>query len=196
MQRWWSFLEKKGFDVDFVVGVDEAGRAPLAGPVCVAGVVLPKHHGIKGLDDSKVLSEKKREMLFDRIQEKATQISIAYASAAEIDRKGIFVCVKHLMRQVIRNSGAEVALIDAVNVDLPEIFQLSLHKADHKIDCVAAASIIAKVSRDRLMKGFEQSYPGYGLAVHKGYPTKAHREAVKKLGMSEIHRRSFCAGLY
>lgn len=192
MQSWWKFLEVRGIHYSGeVVGVDEAGRGPLAGPVCVAGVVLPQGHGIKGLKDSKDLKEEQREALFDRIMEVA-EVSIAFASAAEIDKKGILVCVKHLMRQVVRNSGAELALIDSANIDLPDVLQLSLIRGDHKVDCVAAASIVAKVSRDRLMNALDQQYPGYGLAQHKGYGTKSHQKAIEMMGLSPIHRKSFC----
>lgn len=191
MQHWWKFLENRGVQyAGEVVGVDEAGRGPLAGPVCVAGVVLPRGHGIKGLKDSKDLSEEQREALFEKISE-VGQVSVMFASAAQIDQKGILVCVKHLMRQVIRNSGAEMAILDSANVDLPDVMQLSLVRGDHKVDCVAAAGIIAKVSRDRLMNELDQQYPGYGLAQHKGYGTKAHQNAINLLGFSAIHRKSF-----
>lgn len=191
MQTWWKFLEVRGIQYSGeVVGVDEAGRGPLAGPVCVAGVVLPRGHGIKGLKDSKDLKEMERERLFEKIS-KVAQVSVAFASAAEIDQKGILVCVKHLMRQVIRNSGADFAILDSANVDLSEVIQLSLVRGDYKVDCVAAASIIAKVSRDRLMKELDQQYPGYGLAQHKGYGTKTHQNAISALGISRIHRKSF-----
>jgi ribonuclease HII len=191
MQTWWKFLEVRGIRFDGeVVGVDEAGRGPLAGPVCVAGVVLPKGHGIKGLKDSKDLKEAQREELFEKIA-KIGQVSVAFASAAEIDKKGILVCVKHLMRQVIRNSGADFAILDSANVDLPDVVQLSLVRGDYKVDCVAAASIVAKVSRDRLMVQLDQRYPGYGLAKHKGYGTSVHQEAIKTLGISPLHRKTF-----
>jgi len=191
MQTWWKFLEVRGIQyAGEVVGVDEAGRGPLAGPVCVAGVVLPRGHGVKGLQDSKDLKEEQRELLFEQII-KVGQVSIAFASAAEIDKKGILVCVKHLMRKVVRNSGADFALIDSANIDLADVVQMSLVRGDYKVDCVAAASIVAKVSRDRLMVELDQQYPGYGLAKHKGYGTKTHQEAIKRLGMSGIHRKSF-----
>jgi len=195
MQSWWKFLENRGIQyAGEVVGVDEAGRGPLAGPVCVAGVVLPRGHGIKGLKDSKDLKEDERERLFEKISE-VGQVSVAFASAAQIDQKGILVCIKHLMRQVIRNSGADMAILDSANVDLPDVMQLSLVRGDYKVDCVAAASIVAKVSRDRLMNELDQQYPGYGLAQHKGYGTKVHQEAIKSLGLSSIHRRSFVSAI-
>lgn len=196
MHTWWKFLEKRGIHFDGeVVGVDEAGRGPLAGPVCVAGVVLPRGHGIKGLRDSKDLKEDQREELFEKIS-KIGQVSVAFASAAEIDKNGILVCVKHLMRKVIRNSGADFAILDSANVDLADVIQLSLVRGDYKVDCVAAASIVAKVSRDRLMVEMDQQYPGYGLAKHKGYGTSIHQEAIKTLGISPIHRKTFLGAVF
>lgn len=194
MHNWWTFLEKRGVTAEDVVGIDEVGRSPLAGPVCVAGVILPKNHGIKGIDDSKVMTAKKREQLSEKICKKAKQVIVFYASPSEIDRKGIFVCIKHLMRKVIRNSGADIALLDSTNVDLCDVLQMAVLQGDHKVDCIAAASIVAKVARDRLMVKLDQQYPGYGLANHKGYPTKMHRDAIRRLGMSEIHRKSFAHG--
>ena len=177
--------------MDRVIGVDEAGRAPLAGPVCVAGVILPKNHGITKLRDSKLMTAQMRERYYEQIKKKG-EVYVAFASPAEIDRKGILVCIKHLMRKVIKDSGAPVALIDAVSINLLDLVQFAITRGDNMVDCIAAASVVAKVERDRLMQRLDQKYPGYGIAQHKGYPTKMHREAVRKFGMSKIHRRSFC----
>lgn len=194
MQTWWTFLKRRGMDFDRVIGVDESGRGPLAGPLVVAGVVLPRNHCIRKLNDCKLLTEKKRLELFEEIQKKA-EMFVAISSNKEIDRKGIFVCTKHLMRRVIRESGAPIALIDAVSISLLDLVQFALTKGDQKVDCIAAASIVAKVVRDRMLVELDQKYPGYGLAEHKGYGTKQHREAILKLGSSRIHRKSFCESL-
>lgn len=193
MQTWWDFLEDQGIVQDVVIGVDEAGRGPLAGPVCVAGVVLPKDHGIQGLNDSKLLKVGDRERLFDEIVATG-QVFVELASNRIIDRDGILVVTKRLMRKVVKDSGAQMALLDAVTVNLRDVYQIGLTKGDSRVDCIAAASIIAKVTRDRLMQKMDQQYPGYGLAKHKGYGTKQHRDALAELGMSQVHRKSFCSG--
>lgn len=199
MQSWWDFLVDQGFSFDRVLGIDEAGRGPLAGPVVVAGVILPKEHGIVGLNDSKLLSEKERERLYNELSEfsnfqneKHFGVFVEQASAVVIDREGILNVTKKLMKRIIKKATPQMALLDAVNVDAYEVPQLSLVKGDQRVDCIAAASIIAKVTRDRLMQGYERRYPGYGLADHKGYGTAYHREQVLQRGLSVIHRRSFC----
>jgi len=198
MQSWWSFLKRRGINFDRVIGVDEAGRGPLAGPVVVAGVVLPMKHGIKGLNDSKLLSEKKREELYEQIIELSNvqmgcEVFIEKASAAVIDREGILNCTRRLMKRIVKKAAPDIALLDAVNVDLYNVFQLALTKGDQRVDCIAAASIIAKVTRDRMMQKYDQQYPGYGLAKHKGYGTQQHRDTLKERGLSKIHRKSFCS---
>ena len=194
MQSFWSFLRRRNLDFDRVLGVDEAGRGPLAGPVVVAGVILPKKHGIRGLNDSKLLTEMRREALFEQIYEKG-EVFVEKASAAQIDKLGILVCTRRLMKRVVIASGPDIALLDAVNVDLYNVLQLALTKGDQRVDCIAAASIVAKVTRDRMMKKYDQKYPGYGLAEHKGYGTAVHRKALVSLGMTKVHRKSFCGKL-
>lgn len=194
MQNWWTFLRDKGVRAHRVVGVDEVGRGPLAGPVVVAGVVLPEKHGIKGLNDSKLLSEKRREALFEQIMATG-EVFLEKASAAQIDKHGILLMTKRLMKRVVKKAAPEMALLDAVNVDLYEVLQLAITKGDQRVDCIAAASIVAKVTRDRLMVKMDAKYPGYGLSEHKGYGTQKHRNALKKAGLTKIHRKSFCGGV-
>ncbi len=194
MQTWWDFLADEGLSFDEVIGVDEAGRGPLAGPLCVAGVVLPRDHGIVGLDDSKLLKKADRERLFDEILSTG-QVFVELASNRSIDRDGILVVTKRLMRKIVKDSGVKLALLDAVTVNLRDVYQIGLTKGDSRVDCIAAASIVAKVTRDRLMQKMDQKYPGYGLAKHKGYGTKQHRDAIGALGLSKIHRHSFCGNI-
>lgn len=195
MKSWWVYLKKLGIEVEPVVGVDEAGRGPLAGPLMVVGVILPRGHRIKGLNDSKLLTEKRREELFIEIQEKG-EVFVESASNKLIDKHGILVMTKRLMRKIILDSRVKMVLVDAESVpNVRDVIQLAITKGDMKVDCIAAASIVAKVTRDRLMMKYSQKYPGYGLAVHKGYGTRQHREAIGELGLSKIHRKSFCRGL-
>ena len=184
-------MRQEGVKAQRVVGIDEAGRGPLAGPVVVAGVILPEKHGIKGLNDSKKLTEKRREELFEQIMAKG-EVFVEQASAAVIDRDGILVCTRRLMKRIVQRSKVDMALLDAVNVDLYNVLQMALTKGDQRVDCIAAASIVAKVTRDRLMVKFDRRYPGYGLADHKGYGTEKHRHALEKTGLTVIHRKSFC----
>lgn len=202
-------MKKRGVEIDRVIGIDEAGRGPLAGPVVVAGVILPKKHGIKGLNDSKLLTEKRREELFELIMERAhlapstgsgfvtgsgrcAEVFVEMASNVVIDKKGILVCTKQLMRRIVIDSGAKMALVDAESVpNVRDVIQMGVTKGDQKVDCIAAASIIAKVTRDRMMLEMDRKYPGYGLADHKGYGTEKHRKAIGELGLSKVHRKSF-----
>jgi ribonuclease HII len=177
-----------------VVGIDEAGRGPLAGPVVVAGVVLPKNHGILGLNDSKMLSEKMLEELFEQISELG-EVFVEKGSARVIDRDGILNVTKLLMRRVALASKSDFIFTDAVGLNVMNVPQLALTKGDARVDCIAAASIIAKVTRDRIMLEYDMKYPGYGLAEHKGYGTQVHRKAILELGASTIHRTSFELGL-
>ncbi len=201
MDTYWDFLDKKGLSFDRVLGVDEAGRGPLAGPVVVAGVILPKDHGILGLNDSKLLSEKERERLFGELVEgresrvEGIEIFVEQASAAQIDKLGILNVTKRLMRRIVKKAQPEIALLDAVNVDAYETLQLSLVKGDQRVDSIAAASIIAKVTRDRIMKDYDKRYPGYGLAQHKGYGTAFHRAQLSENGLTKVHRKTFCTYL-
>lgn len=189
------------FDLQFVkdgknliAGVDEAGRGPLAGPVCVASVIMPLETDkiITGVNDSKKLTEKKREMLFDEIINTAIDYKIEFVSEKEIDDINILNATKQGMKRAIcgLKSKPDLVLIDAVNLDV-EIPTESIIKGDAKSYNIAAASILAKVSRDRLMLKLDAKYPEYNFKKHKGYGTKEHIENLKKFGKCEIHRNSF-----
>jgi len=174
-------------------GVDEAGRGPLAGPVVAAAVVLPEDFAVAGIDDSKKLSPKKRAHLFERIYLQAISIGIGIIDAIEIDRINILQASLRCMAMAVENlrPRPDYLLIDGtfrIPSDLP---QNPIPKGDARSMSVAAASIIAKVSRDRLMQRYDQDYPQYGFARHKGYPTMAHRRAICQYGCCPIHRRSF-----
>ena len=175
-----------------VCGVDEAGRGPLAGPVVAAAVILTPARIPEGLNDSKALSSSQRELLLNMI-EKNAQIGIGIAEPEEIDRANILGATLIAMRRAVLALPElpEMALIDGNKLpDLPCEAQ-AIVKGDSRSLSIAAASIVAKVTRDRLMIEADRRYPGYSLAGHKGYPTKAHMEAVTRLGASPIHRRSF-----
>ena len=183
-------VKSKGFKL--VCGVDEAGRGPLAGPVCAAAVILNEE--IEGLNDSKKLSEKKREALFDEIKDKALSYSIAFASVEEIEEHNILNATYLAMNRAIDglNVKADFALIDGNRV--PAGISLpceTVVKGDAKSCSIAAASILAKVTRDRLMLEEDKKYPEYNFKKHKGYGTKEHTDAILKYGMSPIHRPSF-----
>lgn len=176
-----------------VAGVDEAGRGPLAGPVVAGAVILDAENPINGLKDSKQLSAARRERLFDEIREKALAWSVAYASVAEIDSINILQATLLAMQRAVNalQPGAEHALIDGNRC--PELCcpAQAIVKGDSRVAAISAASILAKVTRDREMQALDALYPGYGLAQHKGYPSKAHIEALERLGVSAIHRRSY-----
>ncbi len=176
-----------------VCGVDEAGRGPLAGPVCAAAVILPRGTEIPGLDDSKKLSEKKRELLFPQIQEKALAWSVAFATVEEIEELNILRATFLAMNRAIEGLAIrpDLALIDGnQNRDIRMPSRCIVH-GDARCASIAAASILAKVSRDRLMAELAEKYPEYGFAQHKGYGTKAHMEAIRRYGPSPVHRLSF-----
>lgn len=179
----------------WIAGVDEVGRGPLAGPVVTAAVILDPQQEILFLNDSKKLSEKKREALFDEIMEKAVAVGVGIVSEQEIDRINILQATYEAMRQAIAalQPQPQVLLNDAVTIpQLPSsIIQVPIIKGDAKSISIAAASIIAKVTRDRMMADMDEVYPGYGFAKHKGYGTPAHKEAYHRLGLCPIHRRSF-----
>ena len=176
-----------------VCGCDEAGRGPLCGPVVAAAVILPRGLVIEGLDDSKKLTEKKREKLFDIIKEKAIAYAIAEATPAEIDEINILNASMLAMRRAVEGLSikADFALIDGNTSRGFEIPTETVVKGDSKSYSIAAASILAKVTRDRGCTELDAAYPEYNIAKHKGYPTKEHMDAVKKYGPSPIHRRSF-----
>ena len=177
-----------------VCGVDEAGRGPLAGPVCAAAVILPENLIIDALNDSKKLTEKKREELFDVIIQKAIAYSVAYASVAEIESLNILGATYLAMERAINGLKikADYALIDG-NRTPPGlvIHSETVVKGDAKSCSIAAASILAKVSRDRLMLQYDEQYPQYNFKKHKGYGTKEHTDLIKQYGPCEIHRPSF-----
>ena len=187
-------IEAKNKGFNFVCGVDEAGRGPLAGPVCAAAVILPDDCVIEGLNDSKKISEKKREMLYDIIIEKALAYSVAYGTLEEIEEYNILEATYIAMNRAIDGlkTKADFALIDGnrvhkgINIPCETVI-----KGDAKSYSIAAASILAKVTRDRLMMEYDKKYPEYLFATHKGYGTKAHYEAIKQHGVCEIHRLSF-----
>lgn len=176
-----------------VCGVDEVGRGPLCGPVVTAAVILDPLKPIAELNDSKKLSEKKREALFDEIKEKALAWSIGRAEVEEIDELNILHATMLAMQRAVNGLSVkpELALIDGNRCPKLDCRAEAIIKGDGKVQAIGAASILAKVARDREMAEMEKIYPGYGIAGHKGYPTKVHREALKKLGATPIHRRSF-----
>lgn len=185
-------LYEKGVEV--IAGVDEVGRGPLAGPVVTACVVLPKGWDIPGLDDSKKISEKKREEMYDIIMEKAVCVSIASNDNERIDEINILEATKEAMLSAINKTDEKVhidhILIDALTLDT-DIPQSGIVKGDAKSISIAAASIVAKVTRDRLMCEYAKEYPGYSWEKNKGYGTKAHYEGIDELGITPLHRKTF-----
>ena len=201
MQAYENELRAEG--IRYIGGVDEVGRGPLAGPVSAACVVLPEDFDVLGVDDSKKLSEKKREELFDKIREKALAVGIGMCDNRVIDEINILEATKKAMAEAIRDAdsqleekglspeGTEHLLIDAVSLKDVDKPQTSIIKGDAKSLSIAAASIIAKVTRDRLMAEYHRQYPFYGFDSNKGYGTKAHYEGIDKYGITPIHRKSF-----
>ena len=193
-------IEKTWADRGFhaICGIDEAGRGPLAGPVCAAAVILPEGLEIPGLNDSKKLTDKKRRELFPIIEEQAIAYGIGWASQEEIDDINIlqatFLAMSRAVEQL--NIRPDLALVDgnrAPTLDLPVE---TVVKGDSLSASIAAASVLAKVSRDDVMLRMAEEYPGYGFEVHKGYGTKAHYEALRTFGPSPIHRRTFLKKFY
>ncbi len=183
---------KKGYSV--VCGVDEAGRGPLAGPVCAAAVILPQGLEIQGLNDSKKLSEKRREALYDVIKEKAVAYSIAFATVKEIEEHNILQATFMAMTRAVEGLSvkADYVLIDGNKIPPQlEVPADCIIGGDGISASIAAASVLAKVTRDRLMVEMEETYPGYDFKKHKGYGTKVHRDALLSLGPCPIHRLSF-----
>lgn len=176
-----------------ICGIDEAGRGPFAGPVAAGAVILPKDVDILYLNDSKKLSEKKREQLYDEIMEKAVAVGIGIIGSERIDEINILQATYEAMRIAVGNLKVrpDILLNDAVTIPGMDIRQVPIIKGDAKSVSIAAASIVAKVTRDRLMVKYEEEYPGYGFARHKGYGTAEHRESIKRLGACPIHRRTF-----
>ena len=185
-------LKQKGFNT--ICGIDEAGRGPLAGPVVVASVIMPADSMIEGVNDSKKISEKKREKLYGQILEEAISYGVAIIGQDEIDeinilnatKKGVTMCLQELTVK------PDLILVDALNhIDTMGIPYESIVKGDAKCYSIAAASIIAKVTRDRIMREWDMVYPEYGFEKHKGYGTAAHIAAIRENGLCPIHRRSF-----
>ena len=176
---------------ELVLGTDEAGRGPMAGPVVIAGVCFPQGYHHELMDDSKKLSEKKREALFEVILRDALWYKIVFVDEKTIDQKNIYRACQDAMSDIAKASPCSMILTDAmplVNVD--KNFE-AIVKGDQKSIAIAAASILAKVSRDRYMKKLDEIYPEYGFAKHKGYPTKAHMEALERYGVLDCHRKSY-----
>ena len=185
--------EKEYEHLRYVCGIDEVGRGPFAGPVVACAVILPKDCSILYVNDSKKLSEKKREELYDIIMEQAVSVGLGYVDNKRIDEINILEATYEAMRDAINNLSVkpDVLLNDAVTIPGVDIKQVPIIKGDAKSISIGAASIVAKVSRDRMMAEFDKIYPGYDLAKNKGYGTAAHIEGIKKYGPCEIHRRSF-----
>lgn len=177
----------------FLAGVDEVGRGPLAWDVVAAAVILNPERPIKGLDDSKKLTEKRRESLFDEIQEKATSWCIARATVAEIDQINILQASLLAMSRAVDglHIKPEHVLVDGNKLPKWTYKAEAVVKGDSRVAAISAASILAKVARDREMHELDKQYPGYGFADHKGYPTKMHMDALAALGVTPIHRRSY-----
>ncbi|MGN1196590.1 MAG: ribonuclease HII [Acetatifactor sp.] len=185
--------EEKYKEFDYICGIDEVGRGPFAGPVVAGAVILPKDCRILYINDSKQLSEKKREELYDVIMREAVACAVGYATPERIDEINILQATYEAMREAISklDPGPDILLNDAVTIPGVAIRQVPIIKGDAKSISIGAASIIAKVTRDRLMKEYDTVFPEYGFAANKGYGSAAHIEALKKYGPTPIHRRSF-----
>ena len=196
----WLHFENEAIEKGFhhICGVDEAGRGPLAGPVCAAAVILPEGCIIEGVNDSKKLTEKKRDALFDVIIEQAVSCSIAFGTVEEIERDNILQTTMNTMKRAVEGLSvkADYAMIDGNRLpplDIPAEF---IVKGDARSMSIAAASILAQVSRDRLMLEYAKKYPEYCFEKHKGYGTKLHIEKILEYGETPIHRKSFLKKIY
>ena len=188
-----KIYEKKYWDYSYICGIDEVGRGPLAGPVVAAAVILPKDCNILYLNDSKQLSEQKREELYDIIMEQAVSVGIGVVSHERIDEINILQATYEAMRQAVGKLSVtpDLLLNDAVTIPELPMKQVPIIKGDAKSISIAAASIVAKVTRDRMMVELDNFYPEYGFAGNKGYGSAVHIQALKKIGPCKIHRRSF-----
>lgn len=188
-----KFYERQYEDLGFICGIDEVGRGPLAGPVYAAAVVLPKDSPILYLNDSKKLTAKKREELYDIILKEAVSVGIGFRSHERIDEINILQATFEAMRDAVSNLSVKPAVLlnDAVTIPGISIKQVPIIKGDAKSVSIAAASIVAKVTRDRLMEEYDRKYPGYDFASNKGYGSESHIKALKEIGPCEIHRRTF-----
>ena len=186
-------FENKYSDLAYVAGIDEAGRGPLAGPVVAAAVILPKDIFLPFLNDSKKVTEKRRDVLFDEIKQNAIAYGIGIASNTLIDEINILQATYEAMREAINalEKTPDVLLVDAVHIPDINIKQVGIVKGDAKSVNIAAASILAKVTRDRIMAEYDKIYPEYGFASNKGYGTATHIAALKEVGPCAIHRKSF-----
>lgn len=186
-------FEKKYMEYANICGVDEVGRGPLAGPVVAGAVILPKDADILYINDSKQLSEKKRELLYDEIMEKAVAVGIGVETSCVIDEVNILQATYRAMRQAIEklSCAPDLLLNDAVTIPGVKIKQIGIIKGDEKSISIAAASIVAKVYRDRMMKEYDKLYPAYGFVHNKGYGSASHIKAIKEHGPCAIHRLSF-----
>ena len=191
----WDFeMAARAAGEHIICGIDEAGRGPLAGPVCAAAVILPEGFQLQGLTDSKKLSEKRREAMFETLMAESTVLkSVAWCTASEIDEHNILRATHLAMRRAAEGLGVKLerALIDGLPVKDFPFQQTAIVKGDGKSISIAAASVLAKVSRDRRMVELDANYPEYGFARHKGYGTKIHKEALAVYGPSPEHRMSF-----
>lgn len=181
-------------EINYICGIDEAGRGPLAGPVVVASVIMPRNSMIEGVNDSKKVSEKKREELYEKILEEAISYGVGVIDQTEIDEINILEATKKGLTTSLKELTVkpDLILVDALKeIDTLGIPYQSIIKGDALCYSISAASIIAKVTRDRIMRGWDEIYPQYGFEKHKGYGTAAHIKAIKEYGLCPIHRRSF-----
>lgn len=193
MLKYENEAYEKGYK--YICGVDEAGRGPLCGPVVAAAVILNKDAHLEGVNDSKKLSEKKREKLFDDIMQNAVAVGIGISDVEVIEEINILNATKEAMKEAINNLSIkpDFILIDGNQNISIDIDRKTIISGDALSESIAAASIIAKVTRDRMLREYDKEYPEYGFAKHKGYGTKQHIEAIKKYGLTKIHRPSFCS---
>jgi ribonuclease HII len=191
MLQFESLARRQGFLV--IAGVDEAGRGPLAGPVVAAAVILPEGHRIAGVDDSKKLAEAKRNLLFDVIMKQAVSVGVGISDSQTVDRINILQATLRAMESAVSSLSPQpdCLLIDGISKTALQLHQKTIIKGDSRSLSVAAASIIAKVTRDRIMVAYEKEYPGYGFAGHKGYGSAAHMAAIAAMGPTPIHRLTF-----
>ena len=185
--------EKEYGVYSYICGIDEAGRGPLAGPVVAAAVIMPRDGKIPYVNDSKQVSEKKREQLYEQILKEAVSYGVGIVDAKRIDEINILQATYEAMRSAINNlnPSPDILLNDAVTIPKVDIKQVPIIKGDAKSISIAAASVLAKVTRDRIMEEYDKKYPEYGFAKHKGYGTKQHIQALEQFGASPIHRRTF-----